>query len=118
MHIKKFRESGFTLVEVMIVVAIIGLLAAIGIRNYITARSTAQRNLCITNLKQLESAKQQWATDTGKTGVDVPVNSDLFGASLYLKTNLNCPVGGTYSLNAVSLLPTCSRSASPDLHSL
>ncbi len=57
MPLKKFLKSGFTLVEIMIVVGIIGLLAAIGIRNYITARSTAQRNLCISNLKQLESAK-------------------------------------------------------------
>ena len=118
MHTKQPYKSGFTLVEVMIVVAIIGLLAALGVRNYITARMTAQRNVCISNLKQLDSAKQQWASDSNKATGDVPVNSDLFGSSLYLKTNVVCPVGGSYSLNAVSLFPTCSRSGSPDFHTL
>ncbi len=115
---KQLLKSGFTLVEVMIVVAIIGLLAAIGVRNYITARMTAQRNVCITNLKQLDAAKQQWAADTSQGVTGVPVSSDLFGPTLYLKTNLVCPVGGSYSFNAVSLQPTGSRSASPDFHTL
>lgn len=118
MHEKKICKSGFTLVEVMIVVAIVGLLAAIGVRNYISARMTAQRNVCITNLKQLDAAKQQWAADTNQGLTSTPANSDLFGASLYLKTNVVCPTGGSYSLNAVSVLPTCNRSASPDFHTL
>ena len=118
MHHKTNCKSGFTLVEVMIVVAIVGLLAALGIRNYISARMTAQRNVCITNLKQLDSAKQQWAADNSKGTADLPVSSDLFGPTLYLKTNVVCPVGGSYSFNAVSLMPTCSRSTSPDFHTL
>ncbi len=118
MHENKICKSGFTLVEVMIVVAIVGLLAAIGVRNYISARMTAQRNVCITNLKQLDAAKQQWAAETNQGLTSTPVNSDLFGPSLYIKTNVFCPVGGTYSLNVVSVLPTCSRSTSPDFHSL
>ena len=118
MHQQKICKSGFTLVEVMIVVAIIGMLAAIGVRNYVTARMTAQRNVCIANLKQLDSAKQQWAADTSQSISGVPVNSDLFGPMLYLKTNLYCPGGGTYSFNAVSITPTCTRSVSPDFHTL
>jgi len=53
--------KGFTLVEIMIVVAIIGLLAAIAIPSFIKARTESQKNACINNLRQVESAKEQWA---------------------------------------------------------
>jgi prepilin-type N-terminal cleavage/methylation domain-containing protein len=59
------RRKGFTLVEIMIVVAIIGLLAAIAIPNFINARTTAQRNACIANLKQIQGAIQVCALDLG-----------------------------------------------------
>src|SRR5437870_951162 len=64
MNIRTSRKSGFTLVEIMIVVAIIGLLAAIAIPNFVKARTTSQQNACVNNLRQIDGAKQQWALET------------------------------------------------------
>src|ERR1043165_6158878 len=66
MKIRASRKAGFTLVEIMIVVAIIGLLAAIAIPNFVKARTTSQQNACINNLRQYDGAVQQWALENKK----------------------------------------------------
>ena len=63
MRLDKSKKSGFTLVEIMIVVAIIGLLAAIAIPNFARARTTSQQNSCINNLRQIDGAKQTYYAD-------------------------------------------------------
>jgi prepilin-type N-terminal cleavage/methylation domain-containing protein len=102
----KSRKGGFTLVEIMIVVAIIGLLAAIAIPNFVRARERAQANVCIANLKQLEGAKAQWALDTNQASTATPNMTDL--VTEYIKKTPGCPAGGTYNMGTVAADPTCS----------
>src|SRR5688572_7687567 len=108
MRIKFSRQSAFTLVEIMIVVAIIGLLAAVAIPNLVKARKSAQRAACVNNLKAIDGAKTGWALEMKKTDADVPTDADLFGPALNIREKPSCPAGGTYDLKAVAEKPTCS----------
>ena len=99
MDIKMSRKSGFTLIEIMIVVAVIGLLAAIAIPNFIKARSTSQVNACINNLRQIEGAEQQWGLETKQAAAAVPTYNDVSG---YMRNSVICPAGGAGGTFALS----------------
>src|SRR5579871_3625290 len=77
MKIKLSRAGGFTLVEIMIVVAIIGLLATIAIPNFVRARLKAQQSACINNLRQIDGAKQTWALENKASQSTVPVIANI-----------------------------------------
>lgn len=101
-------RAGFTLIEIMIVVAIIGLLASIAVPNFMKARTQAQTTACVNNLKQIQGAIETWALENKKGPSDAVTDADLFGSSLYIKTKPQCPAGGTYSVTTVAAAPTCS----------
>lgn len=102
------KKSGFTLVEIMIVVAIIGLLAAIAIPSFLNARTRSQRSACQNNLRQLSGAMDQYALDHNNTAPTAL--SDICGATLYVKQTPTCPAGGSYTLGALGSDATCSQS--------
>ncbi len=110
-----FRAPGFTLVEIMIVVAIIGLLATIAIPNFVRARLKAQQNACINNLRQIDGAKQTWALESKAGPNTVPV---ILNIQPYIGRGTNgtaptCPADSSssfissYSINDLQSAPNC-----------
>lgn len=100
------RRGGFTLVEIMIVVLIIGMLMTIAVPNFLQSRQTSRKANCIANLKQIDSGKEQFAMQWNlNTGAAVNW-SDL--TPTYMKWQPECPAGGTYTIGGVGTMPTCN----------
>jgi len=102
----KRSKRGFTLVEIMIVVAIIGMLATIAIPSFMKARTTSQKNACINNLRQIEAGKEQWALEARQGQGAL---ADTSAVNLYLKAGTPvCGAGGTYVYGVIGTNCTCS----------
>ena len=100
--------QAFTLIEIMIVVAIIGMLMAIVIPNVKRAIEKSRRVACQANLKQIQGAKVEWALDHRRDMKATPTDEDLFGPGKYLEAKPECQSGGAYTVNAMDGRATCS----------
>lgn len=96
MYLKLRDRKAFTLVEIMIVVAIIGLLIAIAVPNFVRARNSARQNLCYNNLRLIGHAAEQYIIDNNLAATTTVTTAQ---AALYIKGGMpTCPSSGTYSI--------------------
>lgn len=105
---KQCKNAGFTLVEIMVAVAIVGLLVTIAIPSYFKNREVAQQNECHSNLRVIDTAKQLWGIETGRGYGDVPEDVDLIGPGLYIRKKPRCPANGTYTYWEIGESPECT----------
>ncbi len=101
-------RNAFTLLEIMIVVAIIGLLATIAIPNVKHAIDESRKKACLVNRKNIDGAKLAWSLDHRQPPEAVPTDQDLFGENTYIEHKPDCPAGGEYALKAVREKCSCS----------
>ena len=116
MKTKTERAAGFTLVEIMIVVAIIGLLAAIAFPNWVKVRSASQASACINNLRQIDGAKQQWGLENKSTPNTLPTLTDIQPYMGRGQTGSlpSCPLdssgtfSASYTIGSLQTAPACN----------
>ncbi len=100
------KRRAFTLFEVMIVTAIIGVIAAIAMPNFVNARKSAMLNTCKANLRQIDNSIIRYATDNGTNPTDLAALSPD-----YIRTVPKCPVGNDYEYDNSTGVVTCPNAS-------
>ena len=107
-QMKKGRnQKGFTLVELMVVVVIIGILAAIAVPIYRNVQTNAAENACRANIRTLEGALEVWKADN-KSGT-YPDSLNVLQTGGYIKEVPKCPLGGDYTYTQATGAVTCGN---------
>lgn len=122
---KQIGRYAFTLVEIMIVVCILGLIAAIAAPNFVKARHHSQAVLCTQWLERIDGAKAQIAFAERMRPTQIPsdtaiikyIQEDRVINKVDGATDL-CPAGGFYRVNDIATHPSCSMAEAPGLHQL
>lgn len=102
---RSLGKRGLTLIEIMIVVAIIAVMMAILLPNFMGARATASKRSCVSNLRVIDQSKQQFAMERSKKDGDSVGWGDL--VPYYMRTQPLCPLGESYTVGPVGAAPTC-----------
>jgi len=100
------RNGGFTLLELMIVVLVIGIILSIAIPNWMRARESARTQTCVCNMTKIENAKDQHAVESRKSNGDVVAWADIVPA--YMKYQPECPTDGDYNIQTIGTPTTCT----------
>ena len=108
-------KAGFTLIEVMFVVGIIGILLVIAVPGWIRQRTISQARACQQNLRTIDQGKEMYCYSAGlSTGMTVTWDDLLRPGErekAFIRSSPICPAGGTYSLNLIGYFPECSLGA-------
>ena len=115
MKVRCAGSRGFTIIEMMIVCAIIGVISAVAVPHFVRARAMTRKSICVDNLRKLEGAKVAWALELNKTPSDIPDESDLFGIDAYIRIKPVCPDGADdymLTIGSVGIKPVCSLAGS------
>ena len=99
------QTRGFTMVEILIVVLIIGMLLGVATPQFLTSREGAYARSCQHNLKQILGAKERWAMENNQGATDTPNWPDL--TPFFVKSTPECPAGGVYTIGRMDQLPLC-----------
>jgi len=110
------KKRGFTLVEIMIVVLIIGVLLSIAVPQFLQSREVSRHRTCLSNLKKIEEAKEMRAGEQRLNNGDACDMNDIVPA--YLRRTPTCPAAGTYTVNVIGTNPACSVTGGPYPHVL
>ena len=110
----RHNRTGFTLIEIMIVVLIIAILLAIAVPNFLRSRELSRASVCQANLRQMDTAKEHWGMENGKGSGDTPTTAEI--VTEYMRARYEdqlpaCPSGGGYTLGDMATLPACSVGA-------